>query len=49
VHGTRLFSGKMLIDGKLVDALLVKKEEFANIVSLDTCNTIGPMRNDVTT
>jgi betaine-aldehyde dehydrogenase len=33
----------------LADAILVKKEEFANIESLDTGNTIGPMRNDVTT
>jgi betaine-aldehyde dehydrogenase len=33
----------------LADAILVKKEEFANIESLDTGNTIEPMRNDVTT
>jgi hypothetical protein len=33
----------MLINGKLVDAILMKKEEFANIESLHTGNTIGPM------
>jgi betaine-aldehyde dehydrogenase len=33
----------------LADAVLEKREEFANIESLDTGNTIGPMRNDVTT
>lgn len=33
----------------LADAILAKKEEFASIESLDTGNTIGPMRNDVTT
>src|SRR5262249_13093909 len=33
----------------LADAILAKKEEFANLESLDTGNTVGPMRADVTT
>ena len=34
---------------KLADAILARTEDFARIESLDTGNTIGPMRNDVTT
>jgi acyl-CoA reductase-like NAD-dependent aldehyde dehydrogenase len=34
---------------KLADAILARTEEFARIESLDTGNTVGPMRNDVTT
>jgi acyl-CoA reductase-like NAD-dependent aldehyde dehydrogenase len=34
---------------KLADAILERTEEFARIESLDTGNTIGPMRRDVTT
>ncbi|HWG06157.1 MAG TPA: aldehyde dehydrogenase family protein [Beijerinckiaceae bacterium] len=34
---------------KLADAILAKTEDFARIESLDTGNTVGPMRNDVTT
>jgi betaine-aldehyde dehydrogenase len=33
----------------LADAILAKTEEFAQVESLDTGNTIGPMRNDVVT
>jgi len=33
----------------LADAILAKTEEFAQIESLDTGNTIGPMRTDVVT
>ena len=34
---------------KLADAILAKTDEFARIESLDTGNTVGPMRADVTT
>lgn len=34
---------------KLADAILARTEDFARIESLDTGNTVGPMRNDVTT
>lgn len=34
---------------RLADAILARAEEFAQIEALDTGNTVGPMRNDVTT
>jgi betaine-aldehyde dehydrogenase len=34
---------------RLAEAILARTEEFAQIEALDTGNTLGPMRNDVTT